>query len=197
MGRDKDVKIKAAGKETALWEHIERTTFPGVQGTPYLNNIAAKAVFFRETLCDEYRARQFRIVENARRLADALLALGHNVLTGGTDNHMVLVNAGELREGLTGFTAQKCLEDCGIIVNMNKLPYDKKGVCVTSGLRLGTPIVTKNGMGKKEMDSIAEMIALVLRRIEIISDTEYRLEESVKEQTKNQVKNLCSGFPMF
>ncbi len=197
MGKDYNLEFRISNLEfRPLWEHIERTTFPGVQGTPYLNNIAAKAVFFKETLCEEYRTRQFKIIENAKALAKSLLDLGHDVVTGGTDNHMILVNVGNFREGLTGVIAQKCLEDCGIIVNMNRLPYDKKGPRITSGIRLGTPIVTKDGMGPQQMDSIAQLIDAVLRKAEIISDAEYRINQSFQNQTKLKVEALCSNFPM-
>ena len=196
MGKDWDQKIKVGGKDVALWKHIERTTFPGVQGTPYLNNIAAKAVFFKEALTEEYRARQFKVVENAKRLGSDLLDLGYDVLTGGTDNHMVLVNVGSSREGLTGLMAQKCLEECGIVVNMNRLPYDKKSAMVTSGIRLGTPIVTRNGMGDKEMDEISALIDAILKEVKIVGDSEYEIDKSFKERTRKQVKDLCSRFPM-
>ncbi|MHC4489652.1 MAG: serine hydroxymethyltransferase, partial [Planctomycetota bacterium] len=171
-------------------------TFPGVQGTPYFNHIAAKAVFFKETLSDEYRARQFKIIENAKRLASDLLDLQYDVLTGGTDNHMILINTENSREALTGATAQKCLEDCGIIVDMMKLPYDGKPASITSGIRLGTPIVTRNGMGTNEMDSISVLIDTVLRAVEIISDTQYKISESVKNEIRDKAKELCSKFPM-
>jgi len=105
MGRDYDSKISVSGKQTSLWRLVQKTTFPGVQGTPYLNNVAAKAVFFKETLSDDYRATQFRIVENAKSLSNNLVELGYEVLTGGTDNHMVLVNVANFREGLTGVIA--------------------------------------------------------------------------------------------
>ncbi|MCJ7673723.1 MAG: serine hydroxymethyltransferase [Sedimentisphaerales bacterium] len=196
MGKDYDRKIMVGTKSMPLWEHIERTTFPGVQGTPYLNNIAAKAVFFKETLCEEYRQRQFEIIENAKALAASLLELGHDVVTGGTDNHMILVNVANFRAGLTGVMAQKCLEDCGIVVNMNRLPYDKKAATITSGIRLGTPIVTKNGMGPQEMRSIAQLIDAVLRTVEIISDAEYRINQSFQNKTRQKVEDLCSKFPM-
>jgi len=195
MGKDYDRKIRIGAKQMQLCKVIDKATFPGLQGTPYLNHIAAKAVFFKETLCDEYKARQFRIIENAKRLAEHLLDLGLDVLTGGTDNHMVLVNVSNLRDGLTGIIAQKCLEDCGIIVNMNRLPYDTRSALVTSGIRLGTPIVTKNGMGAEEMDIIAETINEVLRQVKILSDTEYKLEESIKEQTRCRIAALCAKFP--
>jgi len=106
MGKDYE------GRSTKLWEHIQKATFPGLQGTPYFNHIAAKAVFFKETLSDEYRARQFKIIENAKKLADSLQDCGFDIITGGTDNHMVLVNVVNFREGLTGVTAQRSLEQC-------------------------------------------------------------------------------------
>ncbi|GAJ01232.1 unnamed protein product, partial [marine sediment metagenome] len=179
-----------------LYKLIQRATFPGVQGTPYFNHIAAKAVFFRETLSDEYKARQFKIVENAKTLANNLLNLGYNVLAGGTDNHMILVNVANLRKHLTGVIAQKCLEDCGIVVDMYKLPYDNREASVTSGIRLGTPIVTKRVMGTDQMQAIAAMIDAVLRAVKIINDTEYEIDESLKRQTRNKVKDLCSKFPV-
>ena len=196
MGRDYDTRMTLSGKRTALWEHIQRTTFPGVQGTPYLNNVAAKAVFFKETLGETYRAGQFKIVQNAKRLAQALLGLGHDVLTGGTDNHMALINVGSLKEGTTGLVVQRCLEDCGIIVNRNRLPYDSRGAAVAGGIRVGTPIVTRNGMGPEEMDAIAAIVDEVLRRVKIVSDKHYELDESFKHQTREKVKELCHRFPI-
>lgn len=196
MGKDYDQKIKVSGKDERLWEHIEDATFPGVQGTAYFNHIAAKAVFFKETLTDEYKARQFKIIENAKRLAGNLLDSGYDVLTGGTDNHMVLINVANSRAGLTGVVAQRCLEECGIIVDINELPYDKKPALVTSGIRLGTPIVTKRGMGVEEIDGISALIDAVLKRVKIVSDIEYRIDKSFKEQMRNKVNDLCNRFVM-
>ncbi|MHC4322728.1 MAG: serine hydroxymethyltransferase [Planctomycetota bacterium] len=196
MGRDYGNKITVSGKEKPLWKHIRKTTFPGVQGTPYLNNIAGKAVFFKETLSEEYRARQFNIIENARKLSDNLVALGYDILTGGTDNHMVLVNVASFREGMTGAIAQKCLEDCGIIVNMNRLPYDTKSMAVAGGVRLGTPIVTKSGMGAAEMRSISELIDAVLKGVSVEANSEYRIDESLRGKIRNKVTQLCGRFPL-
>jgi len=196
MGKDYDLPIKVSGKDRLLWQHIQESTFPGVQGTPYLNNIAAKAVFFKEMLCEEYKARQFKIIENAKRLAKGLLDLGYDVVTGGTDNHMVLINVGHFKEGLTGIIAQKCLEQCGIVVDRISLPYDKRPTSITSGIRLGTPIVTKNGMGAEEMNQIAELIDGVLRKVRTISDIEYEIDESFENETRAKVERLCSRFPM-
>ncbi|MHC4367564.1 MAG: serine hydroxymethyltransferase [Planctomycetota bacterium] len=196
MGKDCDTTTAAAGRKMSLCELIQKTTFPGVQGTPYLNNVAAKAVFFREALSEEYKARQFRIIENAKALADRMLALGHDVLTEGTDTHMVLINVASLRKDMTGIIAQKCLEDCGIIVNKNKLPYDTKSMAVASGVRLGTPIVTKSGMGAAEMHSISELIDAVLKGVSVVANTEYRIDESLSSEIRNKVGELCRRFPM-
>jgi glycine hydroxymethyltransferase len=196
MGKDYDRTVNIDGKDIPLWQQIERTTFPGVQGTPYLNNIAAKAVFFKEALGDEYKKRQFKIVENAGRLADDLADLGYDVVTGGTDNHMVLINVSHLRQGLTGFIAQKSLEDCGIIINMNRLPFDKKGMAVTSGARLGTPVVTKNKMGPDQMDEIAVLVDAVLRGVRVVSDRQYDLDAVLAKQVSETVRQLCEKFPL-
>jgi glycine hydroxymethyltransferase len=196
MGRDCDQKIKVKGENISWRKQIENATFPGVQGTPYLNHIAAKAVFFKETLTDEYKTRQFKIIENAKRLAGDLLDSGLDVLTKGTDNHMILVNVANSRKGLTGVMAQKCLEECGIIVDRIPLPYDKRPATITSGIRLGTPVVTKRGMGVEEMGSISALINAVLKKVEILSDSEYTIDKSFKEKMKEQVKDLCDEFPI-
>jgi glycine hydroxymethyltransferase len=179
-----------------LCELIQKTTFPGVQGTPYLNNVAAKAVFFREALSDEYKARQFRIIENARALAERMLALGHDVLTEGTDTHMVLINVASLRKDLTGVIAQKCLEDCGIIVNKNRLPYDTNSAAVASGIRLGTPVVTRNGMGSEQMSIIAGLVDSALRGAQILSEKRCTIDRSVENEIRHKVIGLCRQFPM-
>jgi glycine hydroxymethyltransferase len=196
MGKDWHRKISMEGGEAELWQHIERMTFPGMQGTPYLNNIAGKAVFFKETLSDEYRARQFKIVENAKSLADNLSDMGYDVVTGGTDNHMILVNVTNLKEGLSGSAAQRCLEDCGIVVDRARLPYDEMLPDLASGVRLGTHIVTRNGMGRKEMDSISELFNGVLKKVEAKGSADYHLDESFREEKRRQVRDLCLRFPI-
>lgn len=196
MGRDFDRPFQAGGKTAPLWKRIEKTTFPGFQGTPYLNNIAAKAAFFKEMLSPAYRDRQYRIVENAGTLAQEFLELGYDVLTGGTDNHMFLINVANRRQGLTGLIAQRCLEDCGIIVNMNWLPYDGRSAGITSGMRLGTPITTKNGMSRPEMQVIAPLVDEVLTRVEIVSERQYRLDPALRDAMKERVRDLCCRFPM-
>ncbi len=194
----------AIARSVPLWERIEKNTFPGFQGTPSLNNIAAKAVFFKEMLSAEYRDWQFGIVENAKILAEEFLRRGYDVLTGGTDNHMFLVNVANFRpqresapsNKLTGFIAQHCLEDCGIIINMNRLPYDSHSPRITSGMRLGTPIVTKNGMGRPEMHTVAQWVDDVLTRVEIQGDRQYHLDPAFQNEIKEHVQELCARFPM-
>lgn len=196
MGKDFDLQTKASGRDLPLWKHVQDATFPGVQGTPYFNHIAAKAVFFKEALSDEYKTRQFKIIENAKRLAGNLLDLEYDVLTKGTDNHMVLISTENFREALTGTIAQSCLEDCGIVVDAMKMPYNKGPALSTSGIRLGTPIVTKNGMGGEEMDKASELIDAVLKKVKIISDRGYEIDESLRNDIRDEVKQLCGRFPL-
>ncbi len=196
MGKDKDLPITVNGVKMPLWQRIEKTTFPGVQGTPYFNNIAAKAVFFKETQTAEFKDRQFRIIENAQQLASNMLSLGYDVVTGGTDNHMVMVNIANSLDGMTGVVAQGCLEDCGISVNMIQLPYDELNAQVTSGMRLGTPVVTRNGMGPDEMDIAAELVDTVLRKVEPVGQNQYRIDGSFAERTRQKVERLCENFPI-
>jgi len=109
---------------------------------------------------------------------------------------MVLISTENFREVLTGTIAQRCLEDCGIVVDAMKLPYDKRPALSTSGIRLGTPIVTKNGMGGEEMDKASELIDAVLRKVKIIRDREYEMDESLRNEVRDKVKQLCGRFPV-
>jgi glycine hydroxymethyltransferase len=191
-GKDYDIKIKTAGGEMPLWQLIEKTTFPGIQGTPYFSNIAAKAVFFKEAASEEYKTRQAKVVENSKRLAGILLQKGYNVLTGGTDNHLMLVNVTESSKGLTGIAAQQCLEQCGIVVDKMLLPYDENPNG-PSGIRLGTPIITKNGMGAAEIDEIAELVDTVLSNLKSAGRT---IETSVASRVREQTQALAVRFPI-
>ncbi|MCF7973912.1 MAG: hypothetical protein K9N55_08860, partial [Phycisphaerae bacterium] len=196
MGPDFDRTVSCSLKERPLWRQLDKTTFPGVQGTPYLNHVAGKAVFFKEMLTPAYRARQHAIVENARVLSDALMELGFEVLTGGTDNHMILINVTGFAPGLTGVIAQKCLEECGIIINMNRLPYDPLAQCITSGIRLGTPILTRHGMRAKEMYLIADLLHEVLRTVDVTGPSTYVLDDIFAAGMRERVRSLCQQFPL-
>ena len=207
-GKDYDRRIKTASGETQLWQLIEKTTFPGIQGTPYFSNIAAKAVFFKEAVSEQYKARQFKVVENAKHLANALLKKGYNILTGGTDNHLMLVNVADSTPStssgqagspqadnssrLTGLSAQQCLEQCGIVVDKMLLPYNDNSNG-PSGIRLGTPIITKNGMGTAEIDEIAQLVDTVLSNLKSSGKT---IDRSIADRVRGQARELANEFPI-
>ena len=138
-------------------------------------------------MSQEYKSRQSRVIENAKRLAQNLVKNGYNVLTGGTDNHLMLVNAASISNGLTGAAAQQQLEHCGIVVDRMLLPYDDKPG-VTSGLRIGTPIVTKNGFGLAEIDTVSQLIDTILQNGN---------NKSVADSVRDQAKSLARKFPLF
>ncbi len=164
---------------------VDRALFPGIQGGPLMHVIAAKAVALGEALTDGFRLYQADIVANARRLADALAAQGFRIVSGGTDNHVFLLDV--TPSGLTGKVAEKALEAAGITVNKNTIPYDPNPPMVASGVRIGTPAVTTRGLGLEEMDRVAELIA---RALEAPDDAD-RLT-SVREE----VRELSRGFPL-
>jgi glycine hydroxymethyltransferase len=139
---------------------IDKAVFPGLQGGPLMNVIAGKAVAFGEALRDEFRAYQRRVVENAHRLAENLRARGLRLVSGGTDNHLVLVDV--KAAGLTGKTAQARLAEAGITVNKNTIPFETEKPTVASGIRLGTPQVTTRGFDRAQIDELADVIASVL-----------------------------------
>jgi len=165
---------------------IDRSVFPGTQGGPFMNSIAAKAVAFKEALAPEFKEYQFQIVRNARALADRLLENKFDLVSGGTDNHLMMVKL--LKEGITGKVADEVLEMAGITLNKNMIPFDPATPFVTSGIRIGTPCVTTRGMKEKQMEQIADMITAVLRDI--------KNEETIKA-VRSQVKELCDQFPLY
>ncbi len=168
---------------------IDKTVFPGIQGGPLMHAIAAKAVAFKEALTPEFRAYQRQIIRNARALAEALQQRGYRLVSGGTDTHLVLV---DLRpKGLTGAEAERHLEDVGITVNKNAIPFDPEKPAITSGIRLGTPAVTTRGMREPEMAEIAELIDLVLEGVRS------GREREAKEEARRRVRALCEAFPLY
>src|SRR5579862_3637957 len=148
----------------ALAPAIDKAVFPGLQGGPLEHVIAAKAVAFREAAQPEFRDYAAQIVRNARTLAAALASEGFRIVSGGTDNHLMLVDLRTFSSELTGKVAQEALDRAGITLNKNTVPGDPRTPFVTSGLRIGTPAVTTAGMGESEMDEIARLIGRVLRR---------------------------------
>ena len=170
----------------ALAEKLDKTTFPGLQGGPLMHVIAAKAVCFGEALTEPFRAYQGRVVENARALAEALIGHGFDLVSGGTDNHLLLVDL--KRRAMTGKKAEEALHRARITVNKNAVPNDPQKPWVTSGIRIGTPALTTRGFGPAEMGKIGAWIARVLDRPE---------DAEVAAAVGREVLELSTGFPLF
>jgi glycine hydroxymethyltransferase len=165
---------------------LDRTVFPGVQGGPLMHVIAAKAVCFKEALTPAFRRYQQQIVRNAAALAAALSAAGFRLVSGGTDNHLMLVDV--FSKGLTGKVAEAALNRAAITVNKNAIPFDQNPPMVASGIRVGTPAVTTRGMGEAEMRQIAALIARVLDAPD---------DEAVTRAVRADVTALCAKFPLY
>ena len=178
-------------------EHVDRGC-PLVLGGPLPHVLAAKAVALREASTPAFRTYAARIVENARALATACLAEGLDVVTGGTDNHLLLLDVARAF-GLTGRQAESALRSCGITLNRNALPFDTNGPWYTSGLRLGTPAVTTRGLGPDEMKIVAHLIARVLRATspEGNSRAHYRLVDEIADEARAGVRQLTDAFPLY
>ena len=166
-------------------EVLDKAVFPGVQGGPLMHVIAAKAVSFAEALTPAYKDYIERVLANARVLCDELLGLGWNMVSGGTDNHLMLLNLGA--DGISGKKAERRLGEAGITVNKNTVPFDTRKPYIGSGIRLGTPAVTTRGMGENEMRHIAALIDRVLRSE----------DEAVYAQVKGEVEELTAAFPLY
>jgi len=165
---------------------VDKALFPGMQGGPLMHVIAAKAVAFKEALKPEFALYQGRIVENARVLAEELVRRDFRLVSGGTDNHLILVNlAGR---GLTGRVMEEALDKAGLTVNKNSVPFDPQPPMVTSGIRLGTPAVTTRGFGPGEMVKIAEWVGRVARNPE---------DEAEISRIKREIAELCKAFPLY
>ncbi|HKZ71871.1 MAG TPA: serine hydroxymethyltransferase [Nitrospirota bacterium] len=165
---------------------IDKSIFPGIQGGPLMHVIAAKAVALREAMMPEFRDYQAQIVANAKRLAAGLIGKGYKLVSGGTDNHLMLV---DLRsKGITGKDAEAALDASGITVNKNTVPFDDKPPAITSGIRIGSPVMTTRGMKEREMDKIVEYIDRVLTNIG---------KEDVYREVLEKVEVMCSKFPAY
>jgi glycine hydroxymethyltransferase len=163
---------------------IDKTIFPGIQGGPLMHIIAAKAVCFKEAMSDDFKAYQSKVLENAQTLASALMDRGFNLVSGGTDNHLMLV---DLRnKDITGKAAEHLLDEVGITVNKNTVPFETQSPFVTSGIRIGTPAVTTRGFGKEEMIEIADIINYAIAN-----------KDGDLEPAKERVKNLCDKIQLY
>lgn len=165
---------------------IDKSIFPGIQGGPLMHVIAAKAVAFGEALKPEFAVYQDQIIKNAKVLADELMKSGIDLVSGGTDNHLVLVNL--TQKGMTGQDAETALGKAGIVVNKNTIPFDTRGPRIASGLRLGTPSLTTRGMKEPEMQQIAGFIVEALNNID---------SESQLNKIRRSVNDLCINFPIY
>lgn len=165
---------------------IDKSIFPGIQGGPLMHVIAAKAVAFGEALQDSFKEYAQNIIDNAARLGEGLTKEGINLVSGGSDNHLLLIDLRSL--SLTGKVAEKVLDDIGITVNKNTIPFDPESPFVTSGIRIGTAAVTSRGFGAGEMDEIASIIALTLKNHE---------DETKLEEARKRVTDLTSRFELY
>ena len=169
-------------------DQIDRAVFPGLQGGPFLHTIAARAVAFKEASEPDFRTYQAQVVKNAKALAARLIENGFRLVSGGTDNHLMLMDLTSKYEKLSGRQAADHLEDAGIIVNKNTIPFDKRKPRTTSGIRLGTPMITTRGMKEDEMVLVADFMTEAL---------ENRQKSAIKRRIREKVKDLCSQFPIY
>ena len=167
-------------------KEIDKLNFPGTQGGPFMHVIAAKAVCFKEAATEEFRAYQRQVVANAKRLASAIMRGGYDVVSGGTDTHLFLVDLS--KRGLTGKDAEKALERAGMTVNKNTVPFDEKSPFVTSGFRVGTPALTTRGMKEPEMDTLGGLMVKVLDDM---------ANEKVIADAREATAALAKGFPLY
>ncbi|MBN2057647.1 MAG: serine hydroxymethyltransferase [Candidatus Saganbacteria bacterium] len=167
-------------------KQIDKAIFPGNQGGPLEHIIAAKAICFKQAMQPEFKKYAGQIIRNAQTLAEGLLKNGFRLVSGGTDNHLMLV---DLRpKKITGKVAEKVMDEVGITVNKNTIPFDPEKPFVTSGVRIGTPALTTRGMKEEQMKLIADLIGQVLSHVE---------DEKVKQAVKGKVKDLCKAFPLY
>jgi glycine hydroxymethyltransferase len=165
---------------------IDRNVFPGVQGGPLVHIIAAKAVAFHEALQPDFKEYQQQIVKNAKAMANEMIRLGHRIVSGGTDNHLFMIDV--FARGITGRDAEKALEAAHITVNKNTIPFDTNPPMKASGIRIGTPAITTRGMKEDEMREVARIIDQILRAPD---------DESVRQQAITDVNNLTAQFPLY
>ena len=172
--------------KAALAAAVNKNIFPGMQGGPLMHVIAAKAVAFKEALAPEFRAYQEQTLANATALAEAMIAQGFRLVSGGTDTHVMLVDVAV--KGLTGKVAEAVLDKAGLTVNKNAIPFDTRSPMVTSGIRLGSPALTTRGMREAEMRTVAALIA------EVLADVE---DAGRQARVAGKVRELCAAYPLY
>ena len=173
-------------RDAEFGKQFNKAIFPGIQGGPLMHVIAAKAVAFKEALSDEFKVYQQQVLDNTKALADELVKKGFRIVSGGTDNHLMLV---DLRsKNITGKEAQFLLDEIGITANRNTIPFEPLSPFVTSGIRLGTPALTTRGLKEEDIREVADIIADVI---------ENREDSAVIETTKAKVQAICKKFPLY
>ena len=173
-------------RDAEFGKQFNKAIFPGIQGGPLMHVVAAKAVAFKEALSDEFKVYQQQVLDNAKALADELVKKGFRIVSGGTDNHLMLV---DLRsKNITGKEAQFLLDEIGITANRNTIPFEPLSPFVTSGIRLGTPALTTRGLKEKDIREVADIIADVI---------ENREDSAVIEAAKAKVQAICKKFPLY
>jgi len=172
--------------QSKFQKDLDRSTFPGLQGGPLMHVIAAKAVALKEAMAPEFKAYQQQIVANAKALAAALTGEGWRLVSGGTDNHLMLIDV--FAKGITGKVAEAALDRAGITVNKNTIPFDKNSPMVASGIRVGTPALTSRGMREADMEQIAKLVSKALHNVE---------NETVLGEVKRDVRKFCERFPLY
>lgn len=175
-----------SGRTKMISELLNSTVMPGIQGGPLMHIIAAKAVAFGEALKPEFKVYAQQIVENAHTMAEAFLVKDYQLVSGGTDTHVILIDL--TNKNVTGKAAEKALERAGITVNKNMVPFDERSPFVTSGMRVGTPAITTRGMGKKEMNHIVDLIDQVICDID---------NDATINRVKAEVNSVCESFPLY
>ena len=174
---------------------INSAVFPGMQGGPLMHVIAAKATSFHEALQPEFRAYQEQVIKNTAALAKSLTKEGLRLVSGGSDNHLVLVDVAS--QGLTGKEVEKALDQVHITVNKNTIPFETKSPFVTSGIRLGSPAVTSRGLKEADMEQVGRWIVSVCKQLKSSTDEPKTLPESFVQEMRGQIKNLCKRYPIY
>ncbi len=190
IGKDSEnrlgIKTPKGDRTKMMSEIFDSTVMPGIQGGPLMHIIMAKAVAFGEVLQDSFKDYAEQVMKNAKVLSESLKTLGYQIVSGGTDNHLMLVNL--TNKNISGKKVEKALEKAGVTVNKNMIPFDTKSPFVTSGIRIGTPAATTRGMKEPEMKKIAEIIDRAITNYE---------NESELASIKKDVKDLCTNFPLY
>ena len=190
MGKDRENtwgKIAPkSGRTKMISELLDSSVMPGMQGGPLMHIISAKAIAFGEAIKDEFKVYAKRVVDNAKVMAQEFIEMDYDIVSGGTDTHVVLMDLSN--KGISGKAAEKALEKAGITVNKNMVPFDQRSPFVTSGIRVGTPAITTRNMGSNEMKKIASFINTV------VTDAD---NDDTIQNVKSQVKELCDSFPIY